>query len=294
MSAISKDILKTIRRIQIVTTQLANDILAGAYRSAFKGKGMEFEEVREYQPGDEIRSIDWNVTARMNHPYVKTFREERDLTVILVVDVSASSHFGSHHGSKSALIAEIGAVLAFSAIKNNDKVGLILFSDVIEKFLPPRKGTRHVLRVIRELLIFQPTQRGSNLGVALAFLGKVQSKSGICFLISDFIFGDYFHELALISARHDLISIRITDPLEESFPNMGLVAIKDLETLTAAFVDTGSTSFQQDFMQASAEHSAHFLQHMKKIGAGYLEIRTDQPYALALRKFFKVREKKRR
>lgn len=294
MPAISKDILKTIRRIQIITTQLANDVLAGAYRSAFKGKGMEFEEVREYQPGDEIRSIDWNVTARMNHPYVKTFREERDLTVILVVDVSASSHFGSHFGSKSSLIAEIGAVLAFSAIKNNDKVGLLLFSDIIEKYLPPQKGVRHVLRVIRELLVFQPKKRGSNLAGALAFLGKVQAKSGICFVISDFQCHDYFQAAALVAAKHDLISILISDPYEHAFPRMGLATVADLETLDSAVLDTDSQILQKSYSAKSQERSLQFSQLMKKIGAGYIEISTDKSYIAPLRKFFKVRERKRR
>lgn len=291
---ISQDIFKSIRRIQILSSQLANDVLAGAYRSAFKGKGMEFEEVREYQPGDEIRSIDWNVTARMTHPYVKVFREERDLTVIFVVDVSASSRFGSHSGSKSALIAEIGGVLAFSAIKNNDKVGLILFSDTIEKYLPPRKGVRHVTRVIRELLAFQPQGRGTDLKAALAFLGKVQRRSGICFLISDFLAKDYSHEAALIAKRHDLISIRVSDPSESNFPKMGLTHVQGLESSDSALVDTNSESVIEKYQSTSEQHLMAFRQLMKKIGAGYIEIRTDQSYMAALRKFFKIREKKRR
>lgn len=294
MTEISQDILKRIRRIQILSTQLANDVLAGAYRSAFKGKGMEFEEVREYQLGDEIRSIDWNVTARMSHPYVKIFREERDLTVMLVVDVSASSRFGSHYGSKSAVIAEIGGVLAFSAIKNNDKVGLILFSDTVEKYLPPRKGIRHVTRVIRELLAFKPKGRGSDLGAALAFLGKVQRRSGICFLISDFLCPDYSHEAALISKRHDLISVRISDPSEVSFPKIGLANVGDIETLQRSMVDTNSETVQENYRQNAAKHIAQFRKLMKKIGAGYIEIQTDKSYMAALKKFFKLREKKRR
>lgn len=294
MASISPDIFKTIRRIQILSSQLASDVLAGAYRSAFKGKGMEFEEVREYQPGDEIRSIDWNVTARMSNPYVKIFREERDLTVILVVDVSASARFGSHFGSKSALIAEIGGVLAFSAINNNDKVGLVLFSNIIEKYLPPRKGIRHVTRVIRELLAFEPQGRGSDISAALAFVGKVQSRPGICFLISDFMSSDYSHEAALVAKRHDLISIRVTDPYETAFPQIGVAAVTDLETLEHTLVDTSSKPTQKHYQEAAERQLLQFKQMMNKIGAGYIDIRTDQSYMAALRKFFKIREKKRR
>lgn len=277
-----------------MTSRLATDVLAGAYRSAFKGKGMEFEEVREYMSGDEIRSIDWNVTARMGHPYVKTFREERDLTVMLVVDVSASTHFGTHYGSKSTLIAEIGAVLAFSAIKNNDKIGLILFSDTIEKYLPPRKGLRHVLRVIRELLVFKPRHTGSDMRAALAFLGKVHRRTGICFLISDFLCSDYAHEAALIAMRHDLIGLRVVDPTEEEFPKIGLMNAEDLESSDSGLIDTSSPAVQEEYMMSAVRHTQLFRQLMNKIGAGYIEIRTDQPYMHALKKFFKIREKKRR
>lgn len=290
MAAIAPDLFKTIRRIEIVSTQLANDILAGAYRSAFKGRGMEFEEVREYQPGDEIRTIDWNVTARMSNPFVKIFREERDITVILVVDVSGSSRFGGRNGLKSELIAEIGAVLAFSAIKNNDKVGLILFTDIVEKYVPPRKGTRHVLRIIRELLAFEPQQRGSNLKGALSFLGKVQSKPGICFLISDFLCSDYAHEAAIIAKKHDLISISVSDPYEHSFPQLGLVHVADLETGQTTLVDAAFPSFQKEFQRKTTERLAKQKQLMGKIGAGFIDIRTDQPYLAELRKFFKLRE----
>jgi len=292
MSAVSQDILKKIRRIQIVTTQLANDVLAGAYRSAFKGKGMEFEEVREYQPGDEVRSIDWNVTARMNHPYIKTFREERDLTVLLVIDVSASSYFGSHYERKSTLMAEIGGVLAFSAIKNNDKIGLLLFSDVVEKYIPPRKGIRHVLRVIRELLIFQPKHKGSNLGDALAFLGKVQNKRSICFLISDFLCPDYRQEAALIASKHDLIAIRICDPYENTFPELGLLHAADLETNESGIIDTSSSELQHRYTKEADEEKRAFESLMKKMGADYMEISTDKSYINVLKKFFKIREKK--
>jgi uncharacterized protein (DUF58 family) len=294
MPALIQDIVKTIRRIQIVSTQLANDVLAGAYRSAFKGRGIEFEEVREFQTGDEIRSVDWNVTARMNYPYVKNFTEERDLTVFLIVDVSASSRFGGKHGFKSTIMAEIGAVLAFSAIKNNDKVGLILFSDIIEKYIPPGKGVRHVLHVIRELLVFEPTHNGSDLKNALDFLGKIRRQAGICFIISDFLCPEADHEMTLASKANDLISIFVTDPYEETFPNISLVNMTDLETGKSSLIDT-STKITQKHLKAAVNQRKERIQHlMQKLGAGFIYIQTDQPYALALRKFFKLRQKKQR
>lgn len=285
---------KTIRQIQFLSTHLAEDVLAGAYRSAFKGRGMEFEEVREYQPGDEVRSIDWNVTARMNRPYVKNFREERDLTVHLLVDVSASTRFGSHYGLKSTLIAEIGAVLAFSAIKNNDRIGLILFTDEVEKYIPPRKGTRHVLRLIRELLAFKPQRKGSDVGKALAFFGKVQRKVSICFLLSDFICPDYAHEAAIVALHHDLVALYIRDAQEKAFPNIGLAQLSDLETGKEAFIDTSSHALQQSVKEKSANDLLHHKQLIKKLGAGFIEIATDQPFMRPLRMFFKMRSLKRR
>jgi uncharacterized protein (DUF58 family) len=294
MAKTEPDLFKTIHRIHIVSTQLANDILAGAYHSAFKGRGIEFEDVREYQPGDEIRSIDWNVTARMNHPYVKNFREERDITVILVVDVSASSLFGGQHVLKKEMIAEIGAVLAFSAIKNNDKVGLLLFSDIIEKYIPPRKGIRHVLRIIRDLLAFQPKKTGTDLKNALSYLGKVQRKSGICFLISDFIAKDYSHEIALIAKRHDLISICVTDSYEHDFPKKGIVHLQDLESDETTISNTNTEKLQKRFQEDAKKRMELHEHTMKQAGAGFIKIRTDESYFDALRKFFKLREVQRK
>lgn len=294
MPTISQSVYKKIHRIQIISTQLASDVLAGAYRSAFKGIGIEFEEVREYQPGDDVRSIDWNVTARMNHPYIKIFREERELTVLLVVDVSASLRFGSRNRLKSELIAEIGAALAFSAIKNHDKVGLILFSDIIEKYVPPGKGVRHVLRIIRELLVFEPKQRGSDVKQALSFLGNVQRRAGICFLLSDFLCSDYAHEAALIARKHDLISICITDPYENRFPGIPLVALRDLETQQSALLDTSAASLQDQYNKTSVQRIQQNKTLMNKLNAGFIEVRTDKPYMLPLRKFFKLRERGRR
>jgi len=293
MATIPPELFKNIRRIEIYTTRTVNDILAGAYHSAFKGRGMEFEDVREYQPGDEVRSIDWNVTARFNHPYVKSYREERELTVMLLVDVSASSRFGTRQRLKSELIAEIGAVLAFSAIKNNDKIGLILFSSTIEKYIPPNKGTRHVLRVIRELLAFKPQYEGTDVSAALHFLGKVQRKQGVCFVISDFISPNYSQEATLCAKRHDLITIAVTDPVEQSFPNMGMVSIRDLETGKLSLVDTSDKEVRKIFTQRSFERLQKHQQLMGKIGAGFIDIRTDKDYAYAIRSFFKLREKRR-
>lgn len=290
MTAIPPEIFEKIRRIQFQTTQLAEDFLAGPYRSAFKGQGMEFEEVREFQPGDEVRNIDWNVTARMNHHYVKTFREERELTVMLIVDISSSSRFGSHNQLKRDLIAEIGAALAFSATKNNDRIGLILFSREVEKYVPPKKGLRHVLRIIRELLVYEPKYPETDLGAALSYLGGVQRRLSICFLISDFICPDYTQKLAVTSRQHDLIAIGITDPYELDFPNMNLVTMVDLETGKSSVVDTSDAKVREHFQKVARDRLEQTDKLMKKIGAGFIDIRTDQPYMPRIRKFFRLRE----
>lgn len=287
-----QEIFEKIRRIQIVTTQLANDILAGAYHSAFKGRGMEFEEVREYQSGDEVRSIDWNVTARMDHPYVKVFREERELTVMLVVDISASSRFGSQNRSKKELIAEVGAIIAFSAIKNNDKVGLILFSDEIELYLPPKKGLRHVLRVIRELLIHKPKKIKTDMSEALSFLGNVQQRRTICFLISDFICELPQRELFITSQHNDLIAIHAGDPCEWEISKMNLVEVADLETGQTKIIDTSSTAVRREQQRNMKERMMELQEMMQQIGAGLVHIRTDEPYIQPLQKFFKLRKVK--
>lgn len=294
MTDTGSNLFKKIRRIQFQTTHLVEDILAGAYRSAFKGMGMEFEEVREYQHGDEVRTIDWNVSARMHRPYVKIFREEREITLTLVVDISASTRFGSGHHLKSDLIAEIAAVLAFSAIKNNDKVALILFSDKVEKYFPANKGIRHVLRIIRELLAYTPKHGGTDLNAALAFLGRVQQRSGICFVISDFICPDYSHQAALIAQRHDLISLALADPLENTLPNMNLVGFKDLESGNTMVADTSSTVLQTHLKEEQQKRLESNKQLMDKLGAGFCTINTSQPYAMQLRKFFLLRQMRRR
>lgn len=291
MTQLTPELIKKIRRIEIETGKLAQDLLAGAYRSAFKGKGMEFEESREYQTGDETRDIDWKLTARTDKPYVKTYREEREISVFLVVDVSASSRFGSGGKLKSEIIAEIGALIAFSAIKNQDKIGLILFSSKVEKYLPPAKGSRHVLRVIRELLAYQPENQGTDIAGALDFLGHVHVKSSVCFLISDFIAPAFDHEAALIARKHDLISLAIVDPHELSFPDLKLAEIVGLETNSARLMDT---SAQTELEKKTTERLASCKKLMNKIGAGFIEIHTDRPYIQELKKFFKTRGKERR
>jgi uncharacterized protein (DUF58 family) len=290
MPVLSSELLKKIRRLHIYTTHLADDVLAGAYRSAFKGKGMEFEEVKDYQEGDDIRSIDWNVTARMNRPYVKSFREERELSVNLVVDVSASTRFGSGEQFKSDLIAEIAAVIAFSAIKNNDKIALILFSDRVEKYFPPQKGTRHVLRLIRELLTYQPKGRTTNIGAALSFLGKVQTRKSICFLISDFIGADYSHEAALAAKRHDLVPMMILDPVEKNIPDMAWAHFVDLESGVSSVIDTSSPFVIKAFQQRAEKRISDQKKLMQKFGTELCVIQTNLPYLPQLRRFFLSRK----
>jgi uncharacterized protein (DUF58 family) len=284
---------KHIRRIQIKTTKEVNDVFAGAYHSIFKGRGIEFEDARPYQPGDDERNIDWNVTARMNFPFVKNFKEERELTVMLLVDVSASSKFSSSGQLKSELIAEIGAILAFSAIKNNDKVGLVLFSNEIELYLPPKRGLRHVLRVIRELLFFIPKHPGTDMSKALFFFGQVQQRRSVCFLISDFLCEGYNHNASLIAKRHDLIAISVNDPLEKAFPSVGLVNLRDLETGQEKLIDTSSAGIQQQYLKRNESRIKGQKELINKIGASLITIQTDQDYIQALHHFFKQRGQRR-
>lgn len=284
---------KVIRRVQISTNLLSKELLAGAYHSAFKGRGIEFEEVREYQPGDEMATIDWKVTARLQKPYVKTFREERNLTVMLVVDISASTRYGSHWNTKKQLIAEVAAVLAFSAIYNNDRVGLVLFTDIIEKYIPPRKGSQHVLRLIRELLFFEPQSQGSSMEVALNFLGSLEASSLITFLISDFLTDIPKKQVDIVSRKHDLIAISVTDPSEHTFPQTGLIQLTDLETGASEVIES-STAVRTEFAQKVAEITQQQKAMFEKAGASFLDIRTDGTYVEALRKFFKMRQLQRR
>lgn len=289
----TKELFRDIRRIQIKTLREVQDLFAGAYHSAFKGQGLTFEDVREYFPGDEVRHIDWNVTARMQQPFVKSFREERELTVLLVVDISASSLFSSSSRLKSEIIAEIGALLAFSAIKNQDKIGLILFSSEVELYLPAKKTLRSVLRVIRELLYYQPRHKGTDLKEALAFLGKVQRKRCVCFLISDFLTPKFGHDIDLIAKKHDLIAIRVTDPHEQHFPDLGLVQLKDLESGKNLLVDTSNSLVKKKFSTSAEMQTLAFRQAIQRSGSDLIEIDTHQSYIEPLRHFFKVRSRRR-
>ena len=289
---LSKEDLHRVRKIQLKMDHIATDLLAGMYRSRFKGRGMEFEEVREFQQGDEVRSVDWNVTARMGTPFVKLFREERELTVILLVDISASMRFGSRNQLKSTILSEIGAGLAFSGIKNQDKIGLILYSDHVEHYLPPVKGVRHVLRLIRDIIAFPVKGKGTNLENALNFLGKVQKKEAVIFLLSDFLSEDNKEaELRAIARKHDLIAIAVQDPLEKHLPNVGLLPILDLETGNEELIDTGSTSLNSTLSESFGEHLKLSKKQIEKSGGSWVQVRTDVPYLGTLRKFFMQKRK---
>ncbi len=291
---IPREVLRNIRRIQITTSRLVSDVFAGQYQSVFKGRGMEFDEVREYMPGDEVRSIDWNVTARMGHPYVKKFVEERELTVMLLVDMSGSSFFGTACRSKIQLIAEICSLLAFSAIRNNDRVGLVVFTDRVEKFIPPRKGVRHVLRVIRETLYFKPDGRATDINAALEYLNRVATRRTVTFLISDFLAPDFKKVLAISNKRHDIVAITVTDPREAELPPVGLLKIYDPETGGFGLVDTSDPQVRRDFAGAAEARHRSRAQVFGSAGVDAVDVRTDVPYARSLIQFFRAREKRRR
>jgi uncharacterized protein (DUF58 family) len=313
---IPREILKKIRQVEIRTNRLVSETLAGQYHSVFKGQGMNFDEVREYQPGDEVRSIDWNVTARMNHPFIKKFVEERELTVLLVVDVSGSGRFGSVAQSKRELATEIASVLAFSAIRNNDKVGLILFTDHIEMFIPPRKGRRHVLRVIREVLFHEPTHQGTDLNHALEFLLRVTAHKAITVVISDFIGSPVrnntpagrpksstmlLESLAQASQsmlrhanrKHDLVAVQISDPRELELPDLGRLVLKDAETGDVVEVNTGDPRRRAAFAERQTKALAETARLLRSVGIDCIQLRTDQAYAAELGRFFEKREKRR-
>ena len=292
---IPKEVLKKVRQIEIRTNREVTDVLGGQYHSVFKGHGMEFEEVREYLPGDEVRSIDWNVTARFGHPYIKKFKEERELTVMLIVDVSASGQFGSVRQTKNELAAELAAVLAFSAIRNNDKVGLIMFTDQIEKYVPPKKGRRHVLRVIREILAFQPKGRGTNLKAALDYLNHVQSRRAVTFVLSDFQVQDeetVRKKLRVASKRHDVVALSLRDPREEELPAVGLVELRDAETDERALLDTFDRHVREQFAAKSRLRLEGLRRMLRSASVDHVEIRCETDYMLPLIKFFKMRERR--
>ncbi|MGI8890414.1 MAG: DUF58 domain-containing protein [Chthoniobacterales bacterium] len=286
------DILKKIRALEIKTKGLVQSAFAGDYHSVFKGRGMNFEDVREYQPGDEIRAIDWNVTARLGTAFVKKFTEERELTVMLVVDVSASGNFGSVALSKRELAAEVACLLAFSAIRNNDKVGLVLFSDQVELFIPPKKGRSHTLRVIREILFFQPQGRGTEPSLALDYLNHVVTRRSVVFFISDFQTEDFSRALTITSRRHDFVAIRIDDEREESLPDVGLITLEDAETGEQIEVNTGDRRIRTRFAEAARARLAETNHVLRKNNIDTISLRTTDDYLPALRAFFKQRERR--
>ncbi len=290
----SSEILRKMRRIELQTKRLVESSFAGQYQSVFKGRGMNFEEVRPYAPGDEIRTIDWNVTARTGEPYIKKFNEEREVTVMILLDVSASGNFGSVNESKREVGAEVAALLAFSAIYNNDKVGLILFSNQIELFIPPKKGRLHHLRLIREMFFFQPKSRKTDIAQAVEFLNRVLTRSAIVFMISDFFDGDFSRPLTVAAKRHDMIALPIFDPVEESFPDVGVITLQDPETGEQLELNTSAHAFRTAY-QREVEQQKKKLFHL--FGAHHIDaiaLRTDEDYLPLLRSFFAHREKKRR
>ena len=288
----SREIIKKIEKIHIHTNSLVNDIFAGEYESAFKGRGMEFEEVREYTPGDEIRSIDWNVTARMGKPYVKEFKEERELTVMLLIDVSSSSLFGTVKEFKNEVAAELGAILAFAAIKSNDKVGLIIFTDTVEKFIPPKKGRSHVWRVIKEVIGYHPQKTNTDIKMALDFLNRVLNRRAVCFLISDFISEGYEKILRITNKKHDIIAITITDPRERVLPKIGFVELEDAETGETILIDTSDRNIREGFKSLNEENTKKKNELFRSMGVDYINIHTDKSLIDPIMKFFLLRERR--
>ena len=297
----TKAIMSGMRQLEIRTRRLVNDSLAGAYHSVFKGRGMDFDEVREYTPGDEVRTIDWNVTARAGRPFVKKFTEERELTILLLVDISASGNFGSTALSKRDLAAELASVLAFSAIRNSDKVGLLLYTDRVERYLPPKKGRRHVLRVVRDILYHTPEGRRTDTVKALDVVNHVLHRRAIVFLISDFqspgdpvqMRTDLRRAMRQTNRRHDLIAVHVEDPREKELPNLGLLALEDAESGEIIELDTGSAAIRKRFKEISAERAQRMVSDFRSEGVDTLELKTDMPYLPALQRFFKTRERRR-
>lgn len=287
-------IRKTIRRIELTTRKVVEETLAGQYHSVFKGRGIEFSEVREYVPGDDVRTIDWNVTSRMGSPFTKQFTEERELTVLLAVDASASMDFGSSEAFKNRLAAEISALLAFAAIKNNDRVGLVIFTDGIELHIRPKKGRRHVLRIVRDVLFFKPRGRGSGIGAAVEYLNRTQRKKAVIFLISDFLDRGFHRPLQLLARKHDVVAVRIIDPREESLAGCGLIRLADPETGDLLVVDTSSRRWRRDFQELRAQEDARLERFFKANGIDHLDIDTRTEYDKPIVDFFRKRARRRR
>lgn len=306
-SEITKEILKKVRQVEIRSRRFVDDTLVGAYHSVFKGTGMDFSEVREYSPGDDVRAIDWNVTAKMDRPFVKLFEEERELTIVLAVDLSASGQFGSREQSKRELAAELASVLAFSATRNNDKIGLLLFTDEVETFIPPKKGRSHILRVIREVLFYRPRRRGTNVVSALQTLNRLVRRKAIVFLLSDFLTddamawirpattgqGDLQRTLRLTNRRHDLICIDLSDPRELDLPDIGIVSLEDAETGEQVEIDTSNAKLRMLYSQQNRRRREELIDGFRRSGVDHFSVSTDEPYIHALRAFFKRREGRR-
>ena len=289
---ISRELVKKLKKIEIYTSRLANDQLAGSYHSVFKGRGMAFSEVRQYQPGDDVRFIDWNVSARMNDTYVKVFTEEREMTVMLLVDLSASERFGSVEKPKIETVAEVAALLAFSAIKNNDRVGLILFTDRVERFVPPKKGRSHVMRVVTEILNADPKGEGTDLGVALDLLGGIGKRRTVAFLISDFIADDYEKPLKVVSAKHDLIPIQIVDRREDELPDVGLALVEDLETGELVEVDTSDLDVRADYAREAQRQRAAREHLFRRLQLDHVTVSTDRDFVRPLTELFRLRQRR--
>ena len=287
-----REVLRQIRRLQLKARRAVEDLLGGEYHSVFKGTGISFEEVREYQPGDDVRAIDWNVTARMGHPFIKRFVEERELTVVLAVDCSGSNQFGTRYQQKREVAAELAAVLAFSAISNNDRVGLVQFTDRVEQFVPPRKGSRHVLRLIRDVLFYEPKHRGTSLREGLDFLNRVLRRRTIIFFLSDFLDHDYETVFKRTGRRHDLIAVRLSDPGEEQLPSVGLLELEDAETGKRLLLDTSSRQVRDDFRRRAAERRAALQQLTRAAAVDLIEVSTDGSHLDALIRFFRQRERR--
>jgi uncharacterized protein (DUF58 family) len=299
------DILETVRRVEVRTNRLVNDTMVGAYLSHFKGRGMDFEELRDYIPGDDVRDIDWNVTYRMGRPFVKRFREERELGLILAVDISGSAEFGSARRSKRQFAAEVAATLAFSAARSSDKVGLLLFTDRVETFVPPRKGRRHILRLIRDLLVFEPRRRGTDIPAALAYLNHVLHRRSIIFLLTDFLHSigpaarlgrgrDAVQEIGLTNVRHDLVCVHLHDPRESELPNAGLLTIEDAETGELLEVDSARASVRETYAEVNAERIRALDRALRQAGVDTLRLSTAEPFAQTLQRFFETRRGRRR
>ena len=289
----TSSLLKKVRQIEIKTKGLSNHIFAGEYHTAFKGKGMAFSEVREYQTGDDIRTIDWNVTARYNTPFVKIFEEEREITVMMLIDVSGSGNFGTSKQSKRELATEISAILAFSAIKNNDKVGVIFFTDKIEQFIPPKKGKSHILRIIRQIIAFKPTQEKTDISQAIEYFNNVMKKRCICFVLSDFISPEFEKPLKIAAKKHDIVALRLNDERENSLPNVGIVPLKDAEDKSITYIDTSSKEVRDVYAKKQKEKYFELLKLFPRCGVDIIDISTGKDYVKPLINFFKSRGKRK-